>query len=49
MVDNSLGRYWIERNPQSKLPNNLKYFVKPKNNEIYYIDEKNTTGRFDYF
>ena len=40
MVDNSLGRYWIERNPQSKLPNNLKYFVKPKNNEIYHIDEK---------
>ena len=30
MVDNSLGRYWIERNPQSKLQEKLEYFVTPK-------------------
>lgn len=40
MVDNSLGRYWIERNPQSKLTEKLEFFVTPKNGEIQYIDEK---------
>lgn len=40
MVDNSLGRYWIERNPESKLADKLDYFVTSKNGEIYYIDEK---------
>ncbi|WP_147564559.1 BREX-1 system adenine-specific DNA-methyltransferase PglX [Clostridium tyrobutyricum] len=40
MVDNSLGRYWIERNPQSKLQEKLEYFVTPKNGQIQYINEK---------
>ena len=40
MVDNSLGRYWIERNPQSKLAEKLDFFVTPKNGEIQYVDEK---------
>lgn len=40
MVDNSLGRYWIERNPQSKLSEKLEFFVTPKNGEIQYVDEK---------
>lgn len=40
MVDNSLGRYWIERNPQSKLSEKLEFFVAPKNGEIQYVDEK---------
>ena len=40
MVDNSLGRYWIERNPQSTLAKKLDFFVTPKNGEITYIDEK---------
>ena len=40
MVDNSLGRYWIERNPQSKLAEKLDYFVTPKDGKIDYIDEK---------
>lgn len=40
MVDNSLGRYWIERNPQSKLAEKLEFFVTPKNGEIQCIDEK---------
>ena len=40
MVDNSLGRYWIERNPQSKLAEKLDFFVTPKNGEIKYVDEK---------
>ena len=40
MVQNSLGKYWIERNPDSKLKDKLEYFVTPKNGEIAYIDEK---------
>lgn len=40
IVDNSLGRYWIERNPGSKLKNKLTYFVTPKDGSINYIDEK---------
>lgn len=40
MVDNSLGRYWIERNPQSKLAEKLEFFVTPKDGHITYVDEK---------
>lgn len=40
MVDNSLGRYWIERNPQSNLAEKLEFFVTPKNGKIQYVDEK---------
>lgn len=40
MVDNSLGRYWIERNPESKLAEKLEFFVTPKDGNINYIDEK---------
>ena len=40
MVDNSLGRYWIERNPESKLKEKLEFFVTPKSGEINYVNEK---------
>ena len=40
MVDNSLGRYWIERNPQSELKDKLRYFVLPKDKKVSYVDEK---------
>lgn len=39
MVDNSLGRYWIERHPESKLVEKLEFFVTPQNGEIKYVDE----------
>lgn len=39
MVDNSLGRYWIERHQESKLAEKLEFFVTPKNGEINHIDE----------
>ena len=39
MVDNSLGRYWIERHPESELAEKLEFFVTPKNGEIKHIDE----------
>lgn len=40
IVDNSLGRYWIERHPGSKLADHLEFFVKSKSDDIKYIDEK---------
>lgn len=40
MVDNSLGRYWIERNPESKLAEKLEFLVTPKDGKIKSIDEK---------
>lgn len=40
LIDNSVGRYWIERNPQSKLKEDLQYFVMPKSGEMKYVDEK---------
>lgn len=40
IVDNSLGRYWVERNPDSDLKDKLEFFIMPKNGEIEYIDEK---------
>ena len=39
MVDNSLGLYWIERHPESKLTEKLEFFVTPKNGDIKHIDE----------
>ena len=49
MVDNSLGRYWIERNPQSKLAEKLEFFVTPKNGKIQYIDEKISPTDLTFF
>ena len=35
MVDNSLGRYWVERNPNTKLLNFLNYFFQePEQNDM---------------
>ena len=39
MVDNSLGRYWIECHPESKLAEKLEFFVTPKDGEVNHIDE----------
>lgn len=49
MVDNSLGRYWIERNPQSKLADKLDFFVTPKDGKINYIDEKISPTDLTFF
>lgn len=38
MVDNSLGRYWIERNPQSRLREKLEFFAAPEDG-VPYINE----------
>ena len=39
MVDNSLGRYWIERNPKSKLEDKLEFYIKSKAEKTTYIDD----------
>ena len=40
LIDNSVGRYWIERNPESKLADELTFFVKPKDGDIKTVDER---------
>lgn len=49
MVDNSLGKYWLERNPNSKLAEKLGYFVTPKNGEINYINENISPTDLTFF
>lgn len=49
MVDNSLGRYWIERNPDSKLAEKLQYFVTPKDGHIEYVNEKIDPSELTFF
>lgn len=49
MVDNSLGRYWIERNPESKLAEKLQYFITPKDGHIEYVDEKVEPTELTFF
>lgn len=49
MVDNSLGRYWIERNPQSKLADKLQFFVTPKDGNINYVNEKVSPEDLTFF
>ncbi len=42
MVDNSVGRYWIERHPDSSLADKLQFLVKPKNGVIPSVNESIT-------
>lgn len=49
LIDNSVGRYWIERNPQSSLAEQLTYFVKPKDGVIKTVNEKVTPQEMTVF
>lgn len=49
MVDNSLGRYWIERNPDSPLKNKLQYLATSKNGSLPVIDEKVDPTEIKFF
>lgn len=40
IVDNSVGRYWLERNPDSSLKEYLQYFVLPKDGKIQYVEDR---------
>ena len=49
IIDNSVGRYWIERNPNSNLKNRLEYFVVPKDGVIPTVNEKITPEQLTVF
>lgn len=49
MVDNSLGRYWIERHPESNLAEKLEFLVKPKNGKIQTVNEPVTPQDLTFF
>lgn len=38
IVDNSLGRYWIERNPNSELKSKLKFLATAKDESLPVVD-----------
>ena len=40
MVDNSLGRYWIERNPNSELKSKLKFLATAKDGSLPIVDNE---------
>ena len=40
MVDNSLGRYWLERKPESKLREKMEFFAKNKDGSVSTVNEK---------
>lgn len=39
IVDNSLGRYWIERHPESTLADKLEFLVMPKSGKFDPVEE----------
>lgn len=39
ILDNSLGRYWLQRHPQSPLAGKLTYLVTPENSTLKHIHE----------
>ena len=46
ITDNSVGRYWIERNPNSALAGDLEYFIAPDSDADYkkeFIEPKQLT------
>lgn len=49
LIDNSVGRYWIERNPSSTLADKLTYLVKPKDGVIKDVNEKITPQELSVF
>ena len=46
MVDNSLGKYWIERNPSTTLREKLEYFV---HKDINYLNERIDPTEIKFF
>lgn len=49
MVDNSLGRYWIERHPESNLAEKLDFLVKPKDGKLLAVNEPVTPQDLTFF
>lgn len=40
LIDNSVGRYWVERNPNSKVADELNFYVDNKDGRMNAVDEK---------
>ncbi|WP_343003307.1 BREX-1 system adenine-specific DNA-methyltransferase PglX [Clostridium sp. 2218st1_F5_2218SCRN_220325] len=49
IIDNSLGRYWVERNSESDLKNDLEYFIEPRDGFINIIDENIIPNKLTLF
>lgn len=49
MVDNSLGRYWIEHNSKSKLSEKLDFLITPKSGDFYRIEDKAALEELTFF
>lgn len=49
MVDNSLGRYWIERHPESELKEKLSFLAVPKSGELPRVNEPVTPQELTFF
>lgn len=49
IVDNSLGKYWLERNPSSKLADKLEFVIMPQNGGLQYVEEKVTPEELTFF
>ena len=49
MVDNSLGRYWIERHPEGNLAEKLDFLVKPKDGKIQTVNESANPQDLTFF
>ena len=49
IVDNSIGRYWIERNPGSALANELEYFIPQCGENQVTVAEKITPQELTVF
>lgn len=49
IVDNSLGKHWIERNQNSKVQDKLEYFVKPKIGHIQHLNDRISPEELTFF
>ena len=49
IVDNSIGRYWIERHPDSQLKEDLEYLIIPNNGTFQTVDEEVTPQELTVF
>ena len=49
LIDNSVGRYWVERNPNSTLLQKLTFYVAQKDNDANTIKEKITPQELSVF
>lgn len=47
IIDNSLGRYWLERHPESKLKDSLKFFVSSKTEPLKNGCRRDSAAGFD--